>query len=127
MWNTVVPIRRHPSVALNERPQMNTTKAVGHTPGPWRVQLHDKGYHLTGDHTVIGEIVTTWGLRPGEGEANARLIAAAPAMLAELREDLRVLDEALDHGYLPADTERALRNRAADLSAAIAKAEGRAA
>ena len=53
-----------------------------HTPGPWRVE----GDHLSQKDIVsIDEFVvaqTVGGLEDGEEDANARLIAAAPDLLA---------------------------------------------
>ena len=56
-----------------------TTK---HTPGPWK---HDapRDYILAVDGSLICKIAT--GENPAEEDANARLIAAAPNLLAELR------------------------------------------
>jgi hypothetical protein len=58
-----------------------------HTPGPWEVGYHDKH----GQRTVLSqhiEICTCWhhsvGAIEKEMEANARLIAAAPDLLAAL-------------------------------------------
>jgi hypothetical protein len=59
-----------------------------HTPGPWEVGYHDKH----GQRTVLSqhiEICTCWhhsvGAIEKEMEANARLIAAAPELLAALQ------------------------------------------
>jgi hypothetical protein len=59
-----------------------------HTPGPWEVGYHDKH----GQRTVLSqhiEICTCWhhsvGAIEKEMEANARLIAAAPDLLAALK------------------------------------------
>lgn len=61
-----------------------------HTPGPWRVSepLGQRGAevrHVSNLHTPV--CMVNSGCRP-EGEANARLIAAAPDLLAAL-EDMR--------------------------------------
>jgi hypothetical protein len=61
-------------------------KSLKHTPGPWTVEgggvarLHDHkgGYRLMVDITTDSAIA-------GEADANAFLIAAAPAMLATLQ------------------------------------------
>lgn len=57
-----------------------------HTPGPWSIGKY-------GDVTdATGEVVRAKGLaltRGAEAEANARLIAAAPDMLAALKAVLR--------------------------------------
>jgi len=55
----------------------NTT----HTPGPWTFN----GDHVVaGTHTVLADPFASDALFGGEGEANARLIAAAPDLLAAL-------------------------------------------
>jgi hypothetical protein len=62
-----------------------------HTPGPWTIT---RGYDRSGisgpgrdghTSTIVGEVRHPTGAYMAEGEANARLIAAAPAMLEELR------------------------------------------
>lgn len=117
-----------------------------HTPGPWSVEADTRtevdsfsvertereyvaGYNIA---SASGEIVGCEGILP-DGEANARLIAAAPEILAVL-----VAAEAqlvACYGEPPAalDTETAMRQptRVAAWAtiekarAAIAKAEGR--
>lgn len=82
------------------------------TPGPWR---KDKGFwnsdHETTDvHIMVGrkfddadgeiaEVVTRWdGSTPAQrmqARANARLIAAAPSLLAEARDEIARLRELL--------------------------------
>jgi hypothetical protein len=57
-----------------------------HTPGPWSYaadSLKDGRYSIyhNGPIAYCGDTTA----RDGDGEANARLIAAAPEMLAELR------------------------------------------
>jgi len=55
---------------------------MGHTPGPWRVNAHDI---CAGSDAVAGVYGTT-GYAPEEAQANARLIAAAPDLLAALKD-----------------------------------------
>lgn len=86
-----------------------------HTPGPWVFQAHDHWLPAV----VIGESVWHAGLvtgreRPGEHEANARLIAAAPDLLAALKALLPWV------AAPPSDSAEAWRAA----QAAIAKAEG---
>lgn len=91
-----------------------------HTPGPWEVRpgaglgLHSWTIWATSEGRYIGRIDDN-----DQGEANARLIAAAPDLLAACREALDLLEER------SATDERAayLAQHMAD---AIAKAEGRA-
>ncbi len=99
---------------------------TAHTPGPWHVQ--DGTYHPYSPIPVIGShrdkqnvpatiaSVATRNILSGEAEANAALIAAAPELLAALR-DLTV---PLSRGWIVSDMT--LRLEAA--RAAIAKAEG---
>ena len=62
-----------------------TTKTTGHTPGPWHTSQR------TGDETSVrsldGSIVAECNTLADRGQelANARLITAAPAMLAALQ------------------------------------------
>jgi hypothetical protein len=62
-----------------------------HTPGPWRVTNNPDGvYHDTMSLVVTdkGEVCGPRQIRlqaPGDVEANARLIAAAPDLLAALK------------------------------------------
>ena len=94
-----------------------------HTPGPWRFSTHphDGNYmriHCSSDPHE-GD-----NLRGYCGEANARLIAAAPEMLAALQ---AVLAE-IDGPDRPHSTDSCLpAHLAHQVRAAIAKAEGGAA
>jgi hypothetical protein len=60
-----------------------------HTPGPWRYKADGGNYMLIFCSNDEG-----WGdnLRGYCGEANARLIAAAPDLLEALREALHLID-----------------------------------
>jgi hypothetical protein len=77
-----------------------------HTPGPWHVA---NGVQIRGQRDQIARV---WMMRNGEGSANARLIAAAPEMLAALR-----LAQEWLQGSEP--------GRAQYLGEVIAKAEGK--
>ena len=100
-----------------------------HTPGPWRIT--DRYGVLTDQVGIDGRTVcTVWprqqGHRPSgvdtepwpEGEANARLIAAAPDLLESLRElaELAVLQFGVPPAGADGPLPRAL--------AVIAKADG---
>ncbi len=56
-----------------------------HTPGPWTVNAGEIQYHLDDDYAEF-EFIAEVNLMPakGDSEANARLIAAAPALLEAL-------------------------------------------
>ena len=101
-----------------------------HTPGPWHVVIDDDGNPLSGrpsvsasndmDCTIVhwdGFVQKYWRSARGDNEihANARLIAAAPDLLA-------LLQETLTPGAYGVGSTLALR-----IEAAIAKATGGAA
>lgn len=73
-----------------------------HTTGPWRAERCDGGFRRfdTGDWQIVSDDLMcpalVWGGAGFEkiGEANARLIAAAPAMLAALQLALPHIDNA---------------------------------
>lgn len=93
-----------------------------HTPGPWEFAETASGhYGIWGGENWLA--TTRWGTEPVRERANARLIAAAPALLAAAK---AVIDER--DSYLMSDepaaapgTVDALYN---ELRTAIAKAEG---
>lgn len=58
-----------------------------HTPGPWHVHWGDKVWSGTEDDRKF--IAEAWGEEPGESEANARLIAAAPSLLEAIKRLIR--------------------------------------
>lgn len=83
---------------------MKTEKQT-HTPGPWRIarshdrlNAHDIGIARDGVQTVFAECYAEfWSkgdVRPAECEANARLIAAAPDLLAACRAAVESLEAA---------------------------------
>lgn len=100
-----------------------------HTEGPWTIQrskdLHDGQYDFAINATKAKVIAEAFG-RDTRGniiaaEANARLIAAAPDMLAALRyvETRCVSEAAYPHACIE---DRKMRDM---VMAAIARAEGR--
>jgi hypothetical protein len=95
---------------------MTTTQAVGHTPGPWTMRTcYTNGEPVEYAIEQNGPVATVHCTVENDAEdhANARLIAAAPAMLEALRTALVHLP-GLVH---PADVKQ--------IRDAIAKAEGR--
>lgn len=99
-----------------------------HTPGPWKVyeqgKDHDSIEHLIAIQTAERYPQTIADLRLGRigdlpAEANAALIAAAPELLAALKEVRAYIDPGATY---PTPSKRRL---IANLDAAIAKAEGR--
>jgi hypothetical protein len=104
---------------------------MAHTPGPWNVQTAEKAFCWEINHVpecglwaAVAEVgANSLGSRKvtvQEAEGNARLIAAAPDLLAALRDIAEGCEQRLrkgkDQGDL--DTLRVCRT-------AIAKAEGR--
>ena len=66
---------------------------MNHTPGPWKINKHDKYSHYYGDlqASLGGRNIRTVGLvlkyaEAEENEANANLIEAAPELLEALEE-----------------------------------------
>lgn len=96
---------------------MNETK---HTPGPWESWPHNRARHPVHSYGISAEgglpcdvaDVIDFDGSPGESEANARLIAAAPDLLAACQV------------FLNAPHDSARRAAKATMSAAIAKATG---
>ena len=68
----------------------NENENARHTPGPWRVSAHDDNGDIVVRDYNMGAIVANCSeefygdITPKEQSANARLIAAAPDMLAAL-------------------------------------------
>jgi hypothetical protein len=101
-----------------------------HTPGPWTVECDEQGkdYSVWHDPRVHGDmkrgaVVICADMRGGkEAKANARLIAAAPDLLAEVEATLSWL-ETLPH--LSGVTEDERQGFILLLRAVIAKATGK--
>ena len=93
---------------------------AGHTPGPWRVDPDERDGMEYNNHVITesGDRICFMAHaghdRQAEFDANARLIAAAPDLLAALQECLR------EHGGYTIKGECERRARAA-----LALAEGR--
>lgn len=70
------------------------------TPGPWKAKLdHQYYWSVYSDSDVFFRIASASDTLPDRGEANARLIAAAPELLAALRlakDHSELEDEVLD-------------------------------
>ena len=93
-----------------------------HTPGPWRVGQDDRTrvYSERGSERLVAECRAT-GEDLSEAYANARLIAAAPALLAACRTAYARLNRFGEHETIAHGGEGTLRGV---LWAAIAAAEG---
>lgn len=81
------------------------SEAIKPTPGPWHVA---NGVQIRGEREQIAKV---WMMRGGEGNANARLIAAAPELLEALQFVMTASGEQLSTAFEQAQ-------------AAIAKATG---
>lgn len=90
---------------------------MSHTPGPWIVESGDSTskfiYDNKGEDGYLGALATVEHGDPEELEANARLIAAAPELLAALETLLASVD---GHRVTIGDCTQAAK--------AIAKAKG---
>ena len=105
----------------------------GHTPGPWRVNWlftapDESQYDILAPRNdttkYTHQVVCTMRATAANAEANARLIAAAPELLAALKEawgKLYLLRLHVLNKEVSADLSASLDSSAA----AIAKAEGR--
>jgi len=88
-----------------------------HTPGPWRWNVDPSG-HFAYQHETGKIIASVQGKSTnGAAAANARLIAAAPELLAALRAIQREIEA-------NPDNDTAIRSIDFICGAAIAKAEG---
>jgi hypothetical protein len=86
---------------------------MSHTPGPWELDDYDErcnGWAIRGDELQVAVALYLGGT--ALAKRNARLIAAAPELLQELKRAKSVIEGA---GY-PVDSS---------ITRAIAKAEGR--
>lgn len=93
-----------------------------HTPGPWRANQprYILGLKTQGQWYIHAKDCTVACSLDGDREANARLIAAAPELLAALVELLAQVDEQANAMGWPDNTPRE------QARAAIAKATGAA-
>lgn len=92
-----------------------------HTPGPWTIQRYGDGdslvIHSDADNRVCFMATAGSYGDPAIIAADARLIAAAPDLLAALRTLYREIDDR-HHGRMPDEVQHAMD----DAAAAIAKA-----
>ena len=94
-----------------------------HTPGPWQL-VGGRKDSIKVVHRA-NKVATVWKWHPlGDGEANARLIAAAPALLAAAEEILVALDFKSWPSYTAQNA--AINNAEILLRAAIKLAKGEA-
>lgn len=122
----------------NAAQKIETPVVSQHTPGPWEIGAPN--YHHIQVKTekglvLIGSVAYSNHLGKNECDANARLIAAAPELLAALKEANKRFEEINEAYNNPAKwpTEATRLDRCFDVAAnghdevvaAIAKAEGR--
>jgi hypothetical protein len=105
---------------------MNTTQPATHTPGPWHIgqsrewddgELHEQLAVYSAEGVKTAKVETWLKHCREESEANARLIAAAPELLAALKALLPILDN-------DSPLARAYEDVGQLAQAALAKAEG---
>lgn len=110
---------------------MTTMNEVKHTPGPWKVDDDTAHGRMTLIFDQLGDLIadTARGMRnvdldsaASECEANARLIAAAPALLEALKELWPFIEADCDGAN--ADLDDPYQAAMAKARAAIAQAEG---
>ena len=91
-----------------------------HTPGPWIVKYNDQHDHIFTQATPHKRIANVFGGVFGNNEAdlehqaNARLIAAAPDLLAALKRLCETKDEDLLFAYDAWEAARAAITRACE-------------
>ncbi len=73
-----------------------------HTPGPWKVDCEFKRdvYSFSPQIELVELLASVYSMRraKGSGEANARLIAAAPELLSSVQEFLSLRQSIIDMG-----------------------------
>ena len=108
-----------PDTERRAAPQAETR---AHTPGPWQLAENDTTLVLSealdaeGNARLVADVLCVQGPAKGEDFANARLIAAAPELLAALRLCLENLDGIAAEDDIPShvirEQARAAINRA---------------
>lgn len=100
-----------------------------HTPGPCHVAVKGNYVHVVGPAVTghaHGEVIARMVCGPGHNPiANGTLLAAAPDLLAALRDLAKKCDELSWAAPMHSATQENLAGMANDARAAIAKAEGR--
>jgi len=116
--------------------RVNTAKdeqaRAQHTPGPWTIFNHyndererTNAIYSNGDGTKIASVEVWRGLMPeAESEANARLIAVAPELLALLQDVGQWLEAGLSRGQISRGTANRDGDLVSQIRSVIAKAKG---
>lgn len=104
---------------------------AAHTPGPWYTDDAEEGYGVWSENTGAMVSITTRGLHYGtrqisEGEelSNARLIAAAPDLLAACTSAILQIGDVLRHADMSKAERESTEAVRVELLSAIRKAEG---
>ena len=98
------------------------THTTKHTPGPWALERdRAKSLSIYASSTFVGEVYNEVDEPSAQENANAHLIAAAPAMYEALQE----IDDQLDQFTVKAQEELGLREALLKSRAALAQAEGK--
>ena len=86
-----------------------TESKTKHTPGPWRpVWDYTSGVVIRGPKTDNASVLVAELSNVVEREANARLIAQAPAMVEVLKDELADLDDWLSEEGIPDSVKSAM-------------------
>jgi len=93
-----------------------------HTPGPWKATWREGGYEITATAGYVADVPITANQPASVTDANARLIAVAPELLAELRSITARFRKALIAGGTTPEFADAAIQTATSL---IDRAEGR--
>lgn len=97
------------------------TTETKHTQGPWAVVKRNSGTAIYSEGTTPKVMICVGLGEPRERQANARLIAASPALLSALADLLHYVQVEHEEGGFPDDDLPEICNAA---KAAIAKAIG---
>ena len=92
---------------------------MNHTPGPWKV--FDRTLVGT-DDIAVANVKGSDSISDAQDEANARLIAAAPELLAALKHTIAIFSTP-SNGVWRVPSEPVLSETMAKIQAAIANAE----
>jgi hypothetical protein len=98
------------------------TMKTSHTPGPWTIDTDKSSIIMSGQRTIINPAPD--GASRDEEIANARLIAAAPDLLAALQRIMITSDRRMADGGDKLDFQDTNRHLGDMARAAIARAIG---
>lgn len=98
--------------------------AMSHTPGPWHV-VNDEAGTPTDIRGPQGQLLADTFGELGEAYANARLIAASPALLAACRAAREMMNWEVETASNPTDWDDRKEALVVMLDAAIRQAEAR--